>query len=436
MEKKSMGNLIAALRKANGMTQKDLAERLNVSDKSVSRWERDDGAPDLSLIPVIAEIFDITCDELLRGERKSPAARTQTAEPLESNPKADRQRMRLLKSSLSQFQVQTYIAMGVSVCGLLAACICNLAFQQALLGFMLAVLFLIAAVSCQAIFLNKAFLRVEDAELDEMQLSSYKQKIIALSQKCFALIAALLGFTFPLVLADAYTGITGGSWLLWGSACAAALLLIYAVLLYFYNASLVQKGVYTLSEKAAAAYWHNHRLKRILCACLVFVFAATGLGHHISTALWGPYSIIEKTVFHDYESFITFMEQDIPGDRYGMMNGTDFSATVPVEVPEAQIGSMTYYDQWGNEISEDQARKQTLEDANGTVVCEYIHRNEEARGVSYSPKEGTVLPISVYTNADLQAARQLAAQRHVLFGVVYCIETLTAVIIYYRKRAK
>ena len=65
MEKKTMGGFIAALRKANGMTQKDLAERLNVSDKTVSRWERDDGAPDLSLIPVIAEIFGVTVDYLL-----------------------------------------------------------------------------------------------------------------------------------------------------------------------------------------------------------------------------------------------------------------------------------------------------------------------------------------------------------------------------------
>ena len=75
MERKTIGGLIAALRKASGMTQKDLAEKLNVSDKSVSRWERDDGAPDLSLIPVIAEIFGVTCDELLRGERKSPHSR-------------------------------------------------------------------------------------------------------------------------------------------------------------------------------------------------------------------------------------------------------------------------------------------------------------------------------------------------------------------------
>lgn len=78
MEKKTMGGFMAALRKAHGMTQKELAERLNVSDKTVSRWERDDGAPELSLIPVIAEIFGVTCDELLRGQRQSPALRPRT----------------------------------------------------------------------------------------------------------------------------------------------------------------------------------------------------------------------------------------------------------------------------------------------------------------------------------------------------------------------
>lgn len=47
MEKKTIGGFIAALRKANGMTQRELAEKLNVSDKSISRWERDETAPDL-----------------------------------------------------------------------------------------------------------------------------------------------------------------------------------------------------------------------------------------------------------------------------------------------------------------------------------------------------------------------------------------------------
>ena len=83
MEKKTIGQFIAILRKANGMTQKDLAEKLNVSDKAVSRWERDECAPDLSLIPVIAEIFQVTTDELLRGERKNVEQTQQSETPEE-----------------------------------------------------------------------------------------------------------------------------------------------------------------------------------------------------------------------------------------------------------------------------------------------------------------------------------------------------------------
>ena len=153
MEKKTIGSFIATLRKANGMTQKDLAEKLNVSDKTVSRWERDDGAPDLALIPVI----DVTCDELLRGERKSPAERTETAKEPEPAHKSEKQRQFLLKSSLSLYKNRTYIAMGISAVGIIAALICNLAFLKAVLGFFLGAIFFVAGIVCQAIFINKAF---------------------------------------------------------------------------------------------------------------------------------------------------------------------------------------------------------------------------------------------------------------------------------------
>ena len=69
MTKKSIGQFIAALRKANGMTQQEFADRLNVSNKAVSRWERDECAPDISIIPALAEMLGVTCDELLKGER-------------------------------------------------------------------------------------------------------------------------------------------------------------------------------------------------------------------------------------------------------------------------------------------------------------------------------------------------------------------------------
>ena len=69
MERKTIGSFICVLRKANGLTQRELADKLGISDKAVSRWERDETAPDLSLIPAIAEIFGVSSDELLRGER-------------------------------------------------------------------------------------------------------------------------------------------------------------------------------------------------------------------------------------------------------------------------------------------------------------------------------------------------------------------------------
>ena len=100
MERKTIGGFIAALRKANGMTQKDLAEKLNVSDKTISRWERDDGTPDLAVIPVIAEIFNVTCDELIRGKRKSPVERAETAEASESTSKTEKQRQQIYTVSV------------------------------------------------------------------------------------------------------------------------------------------------------------------------------------------------------------------------------------------------------------------------------------------------------------------------------------------------
>ncbi len=71
MEKKSIGNFIATLRKAKGYTQQDLADLLSVSNKTVSSWENDNTSPDITLIPVIADIFNVTCDELIRGKKDS-----------------------------------------------------------------------------------------------------------------------------------------------------------------------------------------------------------------------------------------------------------------------------------------------------------------------------------------------------------------------------
>ena len=434
MEKKTIGGFIAALRKANGMTQKDLAERLNVSDKTVSRWERDDGAPDLAVIPVIAEIFNVTCDELFRGERKSPTERAEATEESESTPKAEKQRQRLLKSTLSQYRNHTYIAMGISVIGMIVALICNLAFLKAVLGFFLGAIFFAASIVCQAVFVNKAFFSVEDAGLDERVLYDFKRKVINLAEMSIGLTVAFIGFTFPLILVDAYMGLGSDSLLIWGAMGAAAFLLIYAIVLYFINASFLKKGTYSLSEKESVIYHHNHKLKRTCALVLVGLLVVTFVGHQFATSIWGPYSIMEGTTFEDYDSFIEYMEQDIPAEPKHYFYGGTTSVETPVPSEEVETG--TYYDEFGNEITYEEAITRRLEDKNGNVVCEYLDRNESVVSLRYTPKDGTILPITVFTEDDLQEARQIASIRHVIFGVAYCIECLAVVLVYFKKRAK
>lgn len=440
MEQKTIGKFITALRKANGMTQKDLADQLNVSDKTVSRWERDEGAPDLAMIPVIAEIFGVTCDELLRGERKSPAERKLMSEQeldseeQEFTVKGEKQKQRLLKLTLSQYQNRTYIAMGISVVGIIVALICNLAFLKAVLGFLMGTIFYAASIICQAIFINRSFLSVEDAGLEEQSISGFKRSVIGLAQKSFAVTVAFMGFTFPWISMDAYVGLNVDSMLLYGALSAATFLLAYAVVLYFVNASLLKKETYTLSEKEQQIYHHNHKLKGRCAVGFLVVIAITFLIHQAMTTIWGPLSIMKGTTFYDYDCFIEFMEQDILVESYETFAGG--TASVEHPIPQEVPGTAIYYDQYGNEITEEEARHRTLEDAKGNVVCEYQDRNESVISMQYSPKDGTVLPITVRTQADLNEARQLASVRHVIFAGVYMIELFAVLLVYFKLRWK
>ena len=301
MEQKTIGKFITALRKANGMTQKDLAEQLNVSDKTVSRWERDEGTPDLSMIPVIAEIFGVTCGELLRGERKSPVERSETSEEYEKTAKGEKQRQRMLKSTLSRYQSHTYIAMGISGVGIIVALICNLAFLKAVLGFLLGAIFFVASIVCQAVFMNRAYLSVEDAGLEIQDMTMFKRNVIRLAERSIGLTVAFVGFTFPLILMDAYVGLSADNMFLFGIIGAAAFLLLYAVVLYFLNANLLKKELYSLSEKEEEKYWHNHKLKGKCTGILVVVLVITFIAHQASTTIWDhfllwkePHSTITK----------------------------------------------------------------------------------------------------------------------------------------------
>lgn len=67
----SIGSLISSRRKEKNMTQNDLALKLNVTDKAVSKWERDICFPDVAILPEIAEILDLNLEDLILGRKRT-----------------------------------------------------------------------------------------------------------------------------------------------------------------------------------------------------------------------------------------------------------------------------------------------------------------------------------------------------------------------------
>lgn len=71
MDQIKIGAFLKELRKEKNLTQEQLAERLNVSGRTVSRWETGSNMPDIGLLIEIAELYDVSIPEIVNGERKS-----------------------------------------------------------------------------------------------------------------------------------------------------------------------------------------------------------------------------------------------------------------------------------------------------------------------------------------------------------------------------
>ena len=163
MPTKSMGQFMAALRKANGLTQQDVADRLNVSNKAVSRWERDETAPDISLLPAIAEMFGVSCDELIRGERnmddqpRTEGAKTRTEKQIKS----------LISRTSGKFETLSLIALLLAAAGFIVMLGISYGAYRPWIGFAIMLLFEVGAATLAAIAHRSAFRTVEDNELME-----------------------------------------------------------------------------------------------------------------------------------------------------------------------------------------------------------------------------------------------------------------------------
>lgn len=201
MAKNTIGQFIAALRKANGLTQQNVADRLNVSNKAVSRWERDECAPDLSLIPALAEMFGVTCDELLKGERISGNAQTE-----KKAPKIDKQVKALVNRTLAGFKTLIWISLAVAIVGLVCMFGISYGFYRPVIGFTVMLLFEACAFVLAVLAVGRTRDVKSDNELFEMAdaalVERYDHTLGSLSFTAFFMILAAIMLSFPLVLAS------------------------------------------------------------------------------------------------------------------------------------------------------------------------------------------------------------------------------------------
>ena len=99
MDQIKVGAFLKDLRKEKGITQEQLAEKLGVSGRTISRWETGNNMPDISLLVEIAEFFDVSIPEIIKGERKSEDMKEEAKEVAETmSDYARAEKEQLLKS--------------------------------------------------------------------------------------------------------------------------------------------------------------------------------------------------------------------------------------------------------------------------------------------------------------------------------------------------
>ena len=111
MARQTIGEFLATLRRAHGYTQQEVADKLNVSNRAVSTWERNSSMPDVLLLPIIAELYGVTVDEILNGARMDRTGDLPTL-----SQKAE---TALLQKKFSRFTTQVFILLGIFFLGLL-----------------------------------------------------------------------------------------------------------------------------------------------------------------------------------------------------------------------------------------------------------------------------------------------------------------------------
>jgi transcriptional regulator with XRE-family HTH domain len=449
MEKKTMGSFISALRRAAGMTQRELGERLFVSDKTVSRCERDECTPDLALIPAIADLFGVTADELLRGERNgatnTPEGEEHRGERSDyQKQKSDRVFHALLERRAVKYHNQSLASVGLALVGLIVAAVINLGFLRAQIAFWASLCFPVGAVIIQLIFKNNAYMRHTDAdEDDEMTDEAREGRIAAYNARCLytaknvcLACACIFAFCLPLSVMSygAYTGLGFETWLIYGAGYASvAFLFGYCAWELFVRRTLARRGAIVMNEQEENRYAAERRLLKRSLTVLVAVGAvalvASTVVQSLDVTRFAAYQILDTQA-----EFVAFAEAE---DEGGVLVGhgffTDIYETPVSAVPNTSLpdGVVLEYEEVLPPENEDDGLLRPFYGRDGSLVFTYTDRRGISRiGLSDS-EDG--FPVKVYTASQIR--RGYVAKNNIVTAIAlaYGVFGAVTVAVYVKK---
>lgn len=395
MEKKTIGKFIAVLRKANGMTQKELGEKLFVSDKTVSRWECDECTPELSLIPSIAEIFGITTDELLRGERNNPDNNANTEH---KNVKSDKQFKLMFYMKKQKYKNLTLISIGITILGFIAAMIANLAFAKGLIAFFLATAFGVVSEICQICFAINARIMIDDDEdtyTDRIEeLNTY---IVKTAVKISFINIILLASCLPLAIMidGANFGLSLNSFIVFSALFTSVILAIsYIVYTLFVCKILCNRRLIVLSEQQKSEIQCNNKLLKKIIAVSVCIALIIGIGILILNNNIGIYGFTKEMKFDNCDDFKTFVENDYErwlseGGSYIDSDG-NVNIKIPIEIVDSDREKVED-DQFPNKVYE------KIINSEGEVICEYYYNPDLYKYISFTGPADNKMPVTIIT---------------------------------------
>ena len=425
MEKKTIGKFIAVLRKANGMTQKELGQKLLVSDKTVSRWENDEFSPDISLLPAIAEIFGITVDELLRGERNNPEREGYGTVETETKNKAksDKQFDLMLDKKSSKYTALTCVSIFITVVGMLISLLLK-ALDGIVLAVIIASVFSVLAEICQIIFAIEAFIKTNEDDVYLEKTATFNSRVVRMAS-WFSILNLSIPANSMLILHQITDQITGRARLIGNGTILGLVVAQFVILCVIYILAvrnpLIKKGLIAYKEEDKKINELNSKLlKKMTLICGIIAIVLVGVGHiFLIPDIYYNHILPHRT----YDTFEEFKEEY--ERRYD--DWCEDQKEIERFWYEDSQGELVFDEAEFENFCRSQMEEDFLEDDKGHMYRYYYSYDDRPGILSYEKSDNKITDIKVF---DAELADDCVTIVKNFFGIVFIVYFAICAVIY------